>query len=156
MPTAVEIKNKSNADIRNKTAPGSISNVDHADINNMIVDYVDQEVDAVGTEVVLQITRDGGTNEYSVTDIKNNTGITFTAADASTNGVGITASAPFFVNSKVFSPNGAIHNAGQPYIYYDNGYATPVLRAIYFYNVATQASSRPASLTIRVSFTVYP
>lgn len=158
MPTAVEIKNKSNTDIRNKTLPESISNVDHADINDLLVDYVDQEVEKLGTEVVLQISRESVGGTYTVTEVKNDTGLTFTASDSGSAITQITASGNFFVNNKVKAQLSIVRNSGNPYITYENGngYTSPTIRGIYFYNIQSSGEARPASFTITVSYTVYP
>ena len=54
MPTIQEIKDQINADIRNKTAPGSVTRANVADNLDAVLDYVDQQ-NSILTDIDLKI-----------------------------------------------------------------------------------------------------
>lgn len=117
-----------------------------------VADYVDERIPV---DVVLRITR-SSEGDYTVTEEYNPTDASFSASDSSTNGVGITSSVPVFVNGKNIVTPSLYRGGGNPFLTFDNGFLTTSLRLIVFYNVETQAESRPGSFTITVTIKIYP
>lgn len=121
-----------------------------------VADYVDGKTPLA--VVVLRVSRDGGSGEYTVTELGNSfSGTTFSAADQSTSATRITASSGVFANSKTTIDPIVYATSGGANLWFGvggNDLTTSIRDINWFKYDASQ--NRPNSFNVVLKISVYP